>query len=104
VLVPGARYNGSPLYLSEFGGIAFIPPGHQVPGDAWGYAGVEKSADNALARLRSLYTAIARIPAFAGVCYTQITDVEQEINGLLTNDRKPKFDVKAVKEMNDGLR
>ncbi len=104
VLVPGAAYNGSPLYLSEFGGIAFIPPGHQVPGDAWGYSGVEKTPEAALARLRGLYTAIARIPAFAGVCYTQLTDVEQEINGLLTNDRKPKFDVKAVREINEILR
>jgi beta-galactosidase/beta-glucuronidase len=104
VLAPGAHYNGSPLYLSEFGGIAFIPPGHQVAGDAWGYAGVEKSQDAALARLGGLYRAIARIPAFAGVCYTQITDVEQEINGLLTNDRKPKFDVKAVREFNEMLR
>ena len=104
VLVPGVRYNGSPVYLSEFGGIAFIPPGHQVPGDAWGYAGVEKTPEAALERLRSLYAAIARIPAFAGVCYTQLTDVEQEVNGLLTNDRKPKFDAKAVREINDLLR
>jgi beta-galactosidase/beta-glucuronidase len=104
VLVPGHRYNGSPLYLSEFGGIAFIPPGHQVPGDAWGYAGVEKTPESALERLRGLYAAIARIPAFAGVCYTQLTDVEQEVNGLLTNDRKPKFDTKAVREINDLLR
>ncbi len=104
VLVPGARYNGSPLYLSEFGGIAYIPPGHQVPGDAWGYAGVEKTPEAALERIRGLYAAIARIPAFAGVCYTQLTDVEQEVNGLLTNDRKPKFDVKAVREINDLLR
>ena len=71
VLVPGHRYNGLPLYLSEFGGIAFIPPGHQVPGDAWGYAGVEKTPESALERLRGLYAAIARLPAFAGVCYTQ---------------------------------
>ncbi len=104
VLVPGHRYNGSPLYLSEFGGIAFIPPGHQVPGDAWGYAGVEKTPESALERLRGLYAAIARIPAFGGVCYTQLTDVEQEVNGLLTNDRKPKFDTKAVREINDLLR
>ncbi len=104
VLVPGFRYNGSPVYLSEFGGIAFIPPGHQVPGDAWGYAGVEKSPEAALERLRGLYAAIARIPAFAGVCYTQLTDVEQEVNGLLTNERKPKFDTKAVREINDLLK
>ncbi|MGQ9635977.1 MAG: glycoside hydrolase family 2 protein [Bryobacteraceae bacterium] len=98
-LIPGYPYNGTPLYLSEFGGIAYIPPGHQVPRDAWGYAGIEKSAETALARLRGLYEAIAKLP-FAGLCYTQITDVEQEINGLLTYDRKPKFDTKAIREIN----
>jgi hypothetical protein len=35
------------------------------------------------------------------LCYTQLTDVEQEINGLMTYDRKPKYDVRVVKEIND---
>ncbi len=100
-LVPGARYNGSPVYLSEFGGISWIAPGSDVPKEAWGYSGVEKTADSALERLRGLYGAIARIPAFTGYCYTQLTDVEQEINGLMTYDRKPKYDVRVVKEIND---
>jgi beta-galactosidase/beta-glucuronidase len=103
-LIPGYRYNGAPIYLSEFGGIAFIPPGHQVPTEAWGYSGVEKTSEAALARLRGLYDAIGRIPAFAGLCYTQLTDVEQEVNGLLTYDRKPKFDVKEIKAVNDMVR
>jgi len=102
-LVPGYKYNGTPLYLSEFGGIAYIPAGHQVPADSWGYSGIEKSADDALARMRGLWSAIAALP-FAGLCYTQITDVEQEINGLLTYDRKPKFDVKRVREINELVR
>ena len=100
-LIPGYRYNGSPVSLTEFGGIAFIPPGHEVPPEAWGYSGVEKTADAALERLRGLYTAIARIPGFAGLCYTQLTDVEQEINGLMTYDRKLKFDAKKLHEIND---
>jgi len=103
-LAPGNAYNGSPIYLSEFGGIAFITPGTDVPKEAWGYSGIEKTADSALERLRGLYTAIARIPAFAGYCYTQLTDVEQEINGLMTYDRKPKYDVRVVKEINDLVR
>lgn len=103
-LIPGYQYNGTPVYLSEFGGIAFIPPGHQVPKEAWGYSGVEKTPEAALARLRGLYEAIAKIPAFAGLCYTQLTDVEQEVNGLLTYDRKLKFDVKQVKAINDLVR
>ncbi len=97
-LAPGYQYNGSPVYLSEFGGIAFIPPGHQVPKQAWGYSGVEKTAEAALERMRGLYEAIGRLK-FAGLCYTQLTDVEQEINGLMTYDRKPKFDAKAVREI-----
>ncbi len=103
-LAPGYAYNGTPLYLSEFGGIAFIPPGHQVPQQAWGYSGVEKTPEAALERLRGLYGAIAKIPAIGGICYTQLTDVEQEINGLLTYDRKAKFDTKAVKDINGLLR
>ncbi len=99
-LIPGYRYNGSPVALTEFGGIAFIPPGHDVPPEAWGYSGVEKTADSALERLRGLYNAIARIPGFAGLCYTQLTDVEQEINGLMTYDRKPKFDPHKLQEIN----
>jgi beta-galactosidase/beta-glucuronidase len=101
-LVPGAAYNGSPLYLSEFGGIAFILPGSSVPAEAWGYSGVEKTAEAALNRLRGQYQAIAESPII-GICYTQITDVEQEINGLLTYDRKPKFDLKQIKAINDLL-
>ncbi len=104
ILAPGFRYNGSPIFLSEFGGIAYIPPGAQAPPESWGYSGVEKTPEAAFARLGSLYDAIARIPAFMGICYTQITDVEQEVNGLMTYDRKPKFDVKAIRELNERLR
>jgi beta-galactosidase/beta-glucuronidase len=97
-LAPGYEYNGTPVYLSEFGGIAFIPPGHQVPKQAWGYSGVEKTPEAALERMRGLYEAIGRLP-FAGLCYTQLSDVEQEVNGLMTYDRKLKFDAKAVREV-----
>jgi beta-galactosidase/beta-glucuronidase len=99
-LIPGFHYNGSPVGLTEFGGIAFIPPGHDVPQEAWGYSGVEKTTDAALERLRGLYKAIALIPGFAGLCYTQLTDVEQEINGLMTYDRKLKFDAQKLREIN----
>ncbi|MBM3783496.1 MAG: glycoside hydrolase family 2 [Acidobacteria bacterium] len=103
VLAPGFQYNGSPVFLSEFGGIAYPLPGSPVPADAWGYAGVEKSPEAALERLRSLYMGIRQIPQIMGICYTQLTDVEQEINGLLTYDRKPKFDLKVLREINSLL-
>ncbi len=103
-LVPGYEYNGSPIFLSEFGGIAYRAPGSPVPEGAWGYSGVEKTPEDALARLRGLYEAIGKVPRIIGICYTQLTDVEQEINGLLTYDRKPKFDVNAIKALNDSIR
>jgi beta-galactosidase/beta-glucuronidase len=102
-LLPGYRYNGSPFYLSEFGGIAYIPPGHEVPPESWGYSGTEKTPEDALARMRDIYAAIAKLP-FAGICYTQLTDVEQEINGLMTYDRKPKFDSGKLREINGLLK
>ncbi|MBL8233881.1 MAG: glycoside hydrolase family 2 [Bryobacterales bacterium] len=103
-IIPGYAYNNSPVFLSEFGGIAYIAPGSKVPGDSWGYAGVEPDQKAAMARMKGLWEAIARIPQIIGICYTQLTDVEQEINGLLTYDRKPKFDAKAVRALNDLLR
>ncbi len=103
-LIPGYKYNGSPLYLSEIGGIAYIPPGTEVPAASWGYSGVEKSQAAAFARLTQLYQGLAKLPNVAGICYTQLTDVEQEVNGLLTYHRQPKFDVNKVKALNDTLK
>lgn len=102
-LAPGFQYNGSPVVLSEFGGISYIMPGQQAPEGSWGYSGVEPDQATAFGRLAGLWNAIRETPAFAGICYTQLTDVEQEINGLLTYDRKPKFDVDALKKLNDSL-
>jgi beta-galactosidase/beta-glucuronidase len=102
-ILPGYRYNGSPLYLSEFGGIAFIPPDAHVPGESWGYSGVEKTQESALNRLTQLYRGIAKLNNFTGICYTQLTDVEQEVNGLATFDRKPKFPAEKIKALNELL-
>lgn len=102
-LIPGYRYNGTPLYLSEFGGIAYIPPFAHVPAESWGYSGVEKTQQDALARLTQLYQGIARTKPIIGICYTQLSDVEQEVNGLVTFDRKPKFNAEDVRNLNNML-
>ncbi len=41
-------------------------------------------------------------PVVQGYCYTQLSDVEQEVNGLLTYDRVPKIPVEKVKAINEG--
>jgi hypothetical protein len=85
------------------GGIAYIPPGAISFGKSWGYSGVEKTQEEAFARLTQLFKGVARLHNLAGICYTQLTDVEQEANGLLTYDRKPKFDSAKVKALLDLL-
>lgn len=103
-LIGGYKYNGTPLYLSEFGGIAYIPPGVKAPGESWGYSGVEKTQQAAFDRLSQLFEGVAKLQNVLGFCYTQLTDVEQEVNGLLTYDRHPKFDVQKVKALNDRFK
>jgi beta-galactosidase/beta-glucuronidase len=102
-LIPGYKYNGTPLYMSEMGGIAYIPPGAMTFGKSWGYSGVEKTQEDAFARLSQLFVGLSKLKNLAGICYTQLTDVEQEANGLLTYDRKPKFDPAKVKALLDRL-
>jgi beta-galactosidase/beta-glucuronidase len=100
---PGNRYNGAPLFLSEFGGVAYVPRDEDVPDNSWGYSGIEPDAAAALARMRGLYEAIARIRRITGICYTQLCDVEQEVNGVLTYDRRPKFNLAEIRKINDLL-
>jgi len=103
----GYGYRGEPVLVTEFGGIAFrgVDPG------SWGYRTVS-NAEELLERYEALITALIRSEVVRGFCYTQLTDVEQEINGLLTYDRKPKADLARIREItimkgpgsNDGRR
>lgn len=88
-LADGYPYNGSPLVLTEFGGIAYRVGGLKAQNE-WGYSGIEPTKEAMLKRLDGLAKAIVDNKVWAGFCYTQLTDVEQEINGLMTYDRKPK--------------
>ncbi len=85
----GYKYNGTPFLMTEFGGIAYRAGVPQAQNE-WGYSGIEPTKEALLGRLDGLIKALRRSPVWAGYCYTQLTDVEQEINGLMTYDRKPK--------------
>ena len=67
---------------------------------AGGYGEAPESDEAFIQRYRGLTTAILENEAFLGFCYTQLYDVEQEINGLMTYDRKFKFDPKIFREIN----
>ena len=94
----GYRYNGTPFLMTEFGGIAFRL-GAPVTANEWGYSGVEPTREAFVKRLEGLVKALVASPVWAGFCYTQLTDVEQEINGLLTADRKPKAEPEQLKRI-----
>lgn len=91
----GHRYRGQPVLFTEFGGIAFV---NDQKGDAWGYGNGAKDGAELLERLGQLLKGIAQTE-FQGYCYTQLTDVQQEVNGLLYPDRTPKADLKKLKEI-----
>jgi hypothetical protein len=81
---------GVPFMISEFGGIGWGTEG------GWGYGNGPKSLDEFYVRYQGLVDAQLDNPNLFGFCYTQLTDVEQERNGLYYYDRKPKFDVKRL--------
>ena len=91
----GHSYKGQPVLLTEFGGIAFVKDAN---GEAWGYGNGAKSADDLCERLEQLIKGIAKTE-FQGYCYTQLTDVQLEVNGLLYADRTPKVAVDRLKKI-----
>jgi hypothetical protein len=90
-LAHGYKYNGTPIVMTEFGGIAYRIGAAQASNE-FGYGNIEPTKEAFLARLDGLIKALRANKAIAGYCYTQLTDVEQEINGVMTYDRKPKAD------------
>lgn len=96
VFAEGFDYTGQPIMLTEYGGIAY-KTGAQ---EGWGYTSVE-NADDFVSEYRRIAEVLLNSKALAGYCYTQLYDVEKEINGLLTYDRQPKCDVKLIREINE---
>ena len=80
-----------PFFLSEYGGIRWTED--QA---GWGYGQAPQSAEEFLTRLKGLTDVLLDNPNIMGLCYTQLTDVEQEQNGLYTYDRRPKFDPAVI--------
>ena len=90
-------YCGQPYFVSEYGGIKWAP-GYEESG--WGYGDAPKTAEEFVARYRGLTEAMLFNPSVCAFCYTQLTDVEQELNGLYTYGREPKFDPAVIRAIN----
>lgn len=90
------EYRGQPFFVSEFGGIWWNPDAK--PGqDSWGYGERPKTIEEFYARFEGLTRALLENPHMFGYCYTQLTDVYQEQNGIYTFDRRRKFDMQRIR-------
>ena len=92
--------------LSEYGGIAWPMPGHEPPHKTYGY-GTAKDRQELTARYKKLQlkTVLPQLEkGLSALVYTQLTDVEDEVNGLFTYDRAAvKPDANAVRSVNAAL-
>lgn len=88
-------YRGEPLFCSEYGGIRW-----STTGKGWGYGNAPDTEQEFIERYKGLTDVLLDNEAFLGFCYTQLYDVEQEENGLMTYDRKFKFDPEIFRRIN----
>lgn len=92
----GYGYNGQPIMLTEFGGTAFVK---DAVGAKWGYGeGVKNDAEYS-ERLHSLIKAVDGMPHICGYCYTQLSDVYHEVNGLTDFERNSKIPCEQIKKI-----
>ncbi|MFB0918742.1 MAG: glycoside hydrolase family 2 TIM barrel-domain containing protein [Clostridiaceae bacterium] len=99
------KYDGRPIILSEFGGYSYPVPGH-TPEKPFGYRMYKdrKSYNSAVSELY-LKQILPYKNILSGIVYTQLSDVEDEVNGLVTFDRQiVKWDPSALKELNEKLK
>ncbi len=90
-----------PYFVSEYGGI-WWNPAQASDAKAWGYGQRPATLEEFLARFDALNKVLLDNPDICGFCYTQLTDVEQEVNGLYTYDRKAKFDLAVIRRSLTG--
>lgn len=95
LMAEGYEYKGQPIIISEYGGIAV-----HNDDNGWGYGNKVTSEEAFIERFDAITTAIKKIPYIVGYCYTQVTDVQQETNGLMTIDREFKVDADKINEIN----
>ncbi len=93
--IPGYENRDKPVLLSEFGGIAF----EKDKDVGWGYGKAATGEEEYLTRLKGLVDAIFDSCFFSGYCLTQLSDVQQEVNGLLSEEREYKVDKERLKEI-----
>lgn len=91
-------YAGQPYFCSEFGGI-WWSPGDEQGTESWGYGRAPATEQEWYERFGGLIDPLLDNPLMFGYCYTQLTDVFQERNGIYRADRGPKFDAARLRKI-----
>ena len=96
------HWKGEPVFMSEYGGIRVELRDENAENtkEAWGYGNAARSLEEFYERYEGLTTALIDNPKMLGFCYTQLTDVEQELNGIYRYDRTEKFDAERLYKIN----
>ena len=98
-----APYEGQPYIVDEFGGIKWVPPGRRPFSEiSWGYGEGPETLEEFYERLEGLVGVLDGMEHVCGWCYTQLTDVEQEQNGIYNYDRTEKFDMARIRRALTG--
>ncbi len=95
-------YQGQPYFVSEFGGIWWNPDVREGE-DSWGYGDRPKSLEEFYDRFERLCGILLDDPDMFGYCYTQLTDVMQEQNGIYKYNREQKFDLERVRKVQQRI-
>jgi len=102
-------YAGQPFFVSEYGGIWWNPAEAEAAADdadaeravSWGYGERVGTVEEWHARFRGLTEVLLEDPRMFGYCYTQLTDTFQEQNGIYDAQRRPKFDIARIREVQE---
>ncbi len=95
-------WKGEPIFMSEYGGIR-VELKDVKENDrekAWGYGNAATSYEEFYTRYAGLTDTLLDNPKMIGFCYTQLTDVEQELNGIYKYDRSEKFNSEILYKIN----
>ncbi len=89
-------YRGQPYFVSEFGGIWWNPDVKEGE-DSWGYGERPRNLEEFYDRFEKLCAILLDDVNMFGYCYTQLTDIYQEQNGIYRFDRSLKFNLDRIR-------
>lgn len=99
--LPGSDVSGLPVLLTECGGVGFLPEGYE--GATFAYGELPDTLEEFERRCRGVAKDVSSAKPLVGYVWTQLTDIQQEINGVLSFERKPKLPLEVFREIFEGI-